>query len=406
MFTQGQVTRMRAAIISTTASRNNLWTAANYDATGLTGNYTCTPVADLKTNRTTVCEGQTITYTDMSQVGTSGTLAWTFEGGTPSTSTATSVVVTYPSAGNYSVSLIATNSIGTNTLSKTSYVTVTNGASGVLVPNAYDFETAGLPTNMTVINSNSGTIAWSQNTAVGANLTAKSIYLDNASVSSGGNLDIFETPIYDFSNTTNVSLSFWYSYAKKIATQADTFKVQYSLDCGGIWTNVLGVPSLNTMAINTGGTTTTPLVPTTTQWKQVSIPSGLLTNLNLIKSVKFRFYFRSDAKAGSSNNIYIDEINLTGTVGINELEKSLKLNIYPNPTNSSSNVDFTITGNETIKISLTDIIGRKIEESSSLLINGKNASYIVNKNGVLAKGVYIINIDVNNQRISKKLIIE
>ena len=101
------------------------------------------------------------------------------------------------------------------------------------------------------------------------------------------------------------------------------------------------------MATNTGGTTSTPFVPSSTQWKQATISSALLSALNNKPSVKFRFYFRSDATAGSSNNIYIDEINLSGSVGINELENALGLNIYPNPTNSSSMVDFTITGNET-----------------------------------------------------------
>ncbi len=406
MFTQGQVTAMRTALASTISGRSTVVSASNLTATGLNGAYTCTPVADLNSNKTTVCAGQSVTYTNLSQFGATGTLAWTFQGGTPATSSATSVVVTYPTAGTYSVSLTASNSTGSNTLNKVSYITVTNGGSALLMPYSQNFETATLPNDITVINGNVGSIAWAQNTSVGANSTSKCIYLNNASVSSGGNLDIFETPIYDFSSTTNVSLSYWYSNAKKTATQVDSFKVQYSLDCGGTWSNVLGIPSAASMAALTGGTTTTPLVPTATQWKQTTISSALMTAVANKPSVKFRFYYRSDATAGSSNNIYIDEINLSGTVGLNELEHSLGLTIYPNPTNTSSTVDFTISGNETIKISVSDIVGRLVEEYTTPTINGKNVSYTVNKNGSLAKGVYIVNIDVNNQRISKKLIIE
>jgi PKD repeat protein len=374
--------------------------------TGLAGTYTCTPVADFKVNRTMLCSGQTLTYTDMSQVGASGSIAWTFDGGTPATSTATSVVVTYPTAGTYSVSLIATNANGTNTKNQTSYISVTNGGGGIIAPYTQNFEGAGLPGDIAVINGNAGSVAWSQNTTTGGNSTAKSIYLNNASASTGGNLDIFETSIFDFHNTTNVSLSYWYAYAKKTATQVDTFKVQYSLDCGGTWSSVLGIPSITTMATNTGGTTSTAFVPIAAQWKQANVSSALLTALNNKPSVKFRFYFRADATVGSSNNIYIDEINLAGTVGLNELEDMIGLNIYPNPTNASSTVDFTITGNETSKISILDIVGRVVEESTTPTINGKNVSYTVNKNGALAKGIYIVNIDVNNQHISKKLIIE
>ena len=406
MFTQGQVTKMRSAITSATSGRSNVISAINLAAAGLTGSYTCTPVADFKSNKTKLCSGQTLTYTDMSQGGTSGSVSWTFEGGTPASSTATLVVVTYPTAGTYSVSLTATNSTGTNTKNQTSYVTVTEGAGGIIAPYAQNFEGAGVPSDISVINGNAGSIAWAQNTATGGNTTAKSIYLNNASTSTGGNLDIFETSIFDFHNTTNVSLSYWYAYAKKTATQVDTFKVQYSLDCGGSWTNVIGIPSITTMATNTGGTTSTAFVPTSTQWKQANVSSALLATLSNKPSVKFRFYFRSDATVGSSNNIYIDEINLAGTVGLNELENMIGLTIYPNPTNASAVVNFITPGNETSKISVLDIVGRVIEESTTPTINGKNVSYTVNKNGALAKGIYIVNIDVNNQRISKKLIIE
>jgi PKD repeat protein len=406
MFTQGQVTKMRSAIISTTSGRNNVISAANLAATGLTGTYTCTPIADFKVNKTMLCSGQTLTYTDMSQVGTSGNISWTFEGGSPATSTATSVVVTYSTAGTYSVSLTATNASGTNTKNQTSYIAVTAGGGGILAPYAQNFEAASLPSDIAITNANAGSIAWTQNTVTGANSTAKSIYLNNASASTGGNLDIFETSIFDFHNTTSVSLSYWYAYAKKTATQADTFKVQYSTDCGGTWSNVIGIPSIATMATNTGGTTSTAFVPTAAQWKQANISSALLSALNNKPSVKFRFYFRADATAGSSNNIYIDEINLAGTVGLNELENIIELNMYPNPTNASAMLDFTITGNETTKVTVMDIVGRIVEESTTPTINGKNISYTVNKNGALAKGIYIVNIDVNNQRISKKLIIE
>ncbi len=406
MFTHGQVLRMDAAAHDNSVGRSNLWSASNLMATGLQGVNTCAPFADFVSNKTSVCAGQTVTYTSWSQTGGAGSITWNFQGGIPSTSTATSVVVSYPTIGLYSVSLVATNSNGSNTLNKMAYMTVTNGASTLLVPYTHNFETTGLPGDITVINTNVGSIAWVQNTTTGANSTSKSIYLNNASVSSGDDLDIFETPMYDFSHTTNVGFSYWYAYARNSATQGDTFKVQYSVDCGGTWKNFVGIPALSTMASNSGGITSSPFAPTALQWKQVTILSAFLVELDNIPSVKIRFYFRSDPNAGSSNNIYIDEINLYGTVGLNELEQSLGLTMYPNPTNGSSIIDFTISGNEIIKFSVTDVLGRVIEESTSPTINGKNVNYIVNKNGAFAKGIYMVNIDVNNQRISKKLIID
>ncbi len=407
-FTQGQVTRMRAAAASATAGRNNLWSAANLIATGITPGYTCAPVANFDANKKNVCAGNTVTFTNESELGTSGSVSWTFEGGTPPTSTANAPVVTYAAPGTYSVSLVATNPSGNNTKTQTSYITVVQGAGGVLLPNTYDFETGtAIPGGITVINNNAGSVAWAVNPSTGGNSTAQSMFLNNAAqASSGGHIDIFETPIYDFSTTTNVAFSYYYAYAKKVTAQADTFKVQYSLDCGGTWSNVLGTPNMASMASASGGVQAASFSPTAAQWKQVSVPSSLLTALNNKPSVKFRFWFKSDASTGSSNNIFIDQINLSGSVGLNELEKSLDMMIYPNPTNASSTIDFNTVSDAKLKVSVMDIVGRVVEESENVNMNGNRANYTVNKNGTLAKGVYVINVFLGDQKVSKKLIIE
>ncbi len=405
-FTQGQVNRMRSAATNTNAPfRSNLWSATNLSATGITSGYTCTPVADFTANKLNVCVGNSITFNNLSNIGSSGSLSWTFDAGSPATSSVTSPVISYATPGTYSVSLTATNPNGTNTKTQVSYITVTQGGGGALAPYTYDFESNLLGTN--IINNNSGSVTWALNPGVGANSTAQSVFLNNASqASSAGHIDILETQLYDFSTTTGISLSYYYAYAKKAAAQADTFKVQYSIDCGGTWSNVLGVPNLNTMAANSGGTTTAAFSPSAAQWKQTSISSALLSSLNNKPSVKFRFYFKSDAGTGSSNNIFIDQINLSGAVGLNELENALGLNIYPNPTNSSATIDFKVNGNERVKINVMDVVGRVVEESAIIAINGEKGTCTVNKNGTLAKGIYIINVEVNNQRISKKLIVE
>ena len=409
MFTQGQVTRMRTALTSATAGRNNLWTAANLLATGITSGYTCTPVADFTSNKRAVCAGNSFTYTSLSQIGTSGSVSWTFQGGTPATSTASSQVVIYSTPGTYSVGITATNPSGTNTKTVTSYVNVVNGVGGVLTPTIYDFEGATLPTSITVINNNTGSVAWAQKTANGANSTTKSIYLNNfPSTNVGGNIDIFETPIYDFSNTTGITLSYYYAYAKRSATQNDSMKIQYSLDCGGTWSNVLGIPSTSQMAAASGGTVTTAFNPTAAQWVNKTIVSTLTSALNNKPSVKFRFYFKADASKTTANNIYIDQINITGNVAtaITELEKTMELAIYPNPTESSSNLEFNINNAERATVSLVDLTGRILETSIVTADTNGHITHIVNANGKLASGVYIINIEVNNQRISKKMVIQ
>jgi PKD repeat protein len=240
MFTQGQITRMRTALNSATGGRNNLWSATNLLATGITPGYTCSPVANFTANKLANCAGSTITYTSTSEIGASGSVSWTFEGGTPATSTATSVVVSYPTPGTYSVSLTATNTAGANTLNKTSYVNIVNGTAGLLAPVLYSFDGSTLPTDITITNRNASTVTWAHKLANGASSSPNSIFINNFTASNiGGHIDIFETPVFNFSNTTNIVLSYYYAYAKRSATQNDSMKIQYSLDCGGTWSNVL-----------------------------------------------------------------------------------------------------------------------------------------------------------------------
>lgn len=81
------------------------------------------PTAAFSANDTTICEGDTVQFTDNS-VGTVTSRSWTFTGGSPSSSTATNPQVTYASNGSYTVRLIASNGTVSDTITKTNHITV------------------------------------------------------------------------------------------------------------------------------------------------------------------------------------------------------------------------------------------------------------------------------------------
>ena len=83
------------------------------------------PVADFTANNTIIGTGNTVQFNDLS-TNNPTEWAWTFEGGTPSSSTSQNPMATYTTAGTYTVTLIATNSIGSDTEIKTGYITVIN----------------------------------------------------------------------------------------------------------------------------------------------------------------------------------------------------------------------------------------------------------------------------------------
>ncbi len=81
------------------------------------------PVAAFTASATTVTEGDSVTFTDQS-TNSPDTWAWTFGGGTPASSTAQNPVITYDTAGTYTVELVATNAYGSDTETKVNYITV------------------------------------------------------------------------------------------------------------------------------------------------------------------------------------------------------------------------------------------------------------------------------------------
>ncbi|MCG3164252.1 MAG: hypothetical protein POELPBGB_00006 [Bacteroidia bacterium] len=82
------------------------------------------PVSGFVSNNQQVCEGMIVTYTNQTVSSQQATYAWTFQGGSPATSTAANPTVTYTNQGTYDVRLIATNQFGSDTTLFTDYITV------------------------------------------------------------------------------------------------------------------------------------------------------------------------------------------------------------------------------------------------------------------------------------------
>ena len=95
---------------------------------GWVANWNCSqnttpPVAAFTASSTTIEKGNTVTFTDTSTNKPTSRL-WTFEGGTPATSTIQNPTVTYNTAGVYKVTLKVTNSFGSDDEVKETYITV------------------------------------------------------------------------------------------------------------------------------------------------------------------------------------------------------------------------------------------------------------------------------------------
>ena len=106
--------------------------AIDYITIGTTG-APVLPIADFTANVTSITEGGSVQFTDLSTDAASW--AWTFDGGTPSASTAQHPNVTYYTPGIYTVQLTVSNDDGSDTEIKTAYITVAE----ILYPPTADF---------------------------------------------------------------------------------------------------------------------------------------------------------------------------------------------------------------------------------------------------------------------------
>ena len=93
------------------------------------------PVADFIGTPTTVIQGGTVSFTDQS-TNNPTSWQWSFPGGTPASSTQQNPTVIYNTPGTYNVTLIVTNQYGSDTITKTNYITVLPPSSGF----SLDFE--------------------------------------------------------------------------------------------------------------------------------------------------------------------------------------------------------------------------------------------------------------------------
>jgi len=166
---------------------------------GPSGGVVNPPVANFSGNPTTVMQGNSVTFTDTSSNAPTS-WSWSFSGGTPSTSTAQNPVVTYNSLGTYDVTLTVTNSAGTDTETKTGYITVTEQVITYCAASGdnqnYEY-IAGVEVGS--LNNTSGASGYTDFTSMTANLTA------------GGNVNVTLTPGF-VSSSYNENWKIWIDY--------------------------------------------------------------------------------------------------------------------------------------------------------------------------------------------------
>lgn len=400
MFTLGQKARMWAALNSPIGFRNQVHTTSNLNATGTNGNATtCVPVASFSSIQKVICEGGVANFSDASgNLDTVGiTYLWDFPGGVPSSSTDKNPTgIVYPTAGAYDVTLTVTSSAGFDTHTEIENVIVRPGTTNLFVPFSESFESITFPSADWLTESDDGD-GW-ELTSNAAHTGFNSVSINNYSGNTTSSKDVFITPGFNLTNTTQTQFKFWVAFALKNTAGTDQLKVYASNNCGQLWN--LRLTKSGTSLATVNNAVTSNFVPTSAQWRQetVSLTSGQYSTR---PNVSLKFEYTNDM----GNNIYIDDINLSGVVGINDFPLSQEdVTIVPNPAYDKSTVNFELSKPENVLITVVDMLGNEVHRIADERLDAGEYQYEVNTKW--AKGIYMVRITAGNQIITKKLVVQ
>jgi hypothetical protein len=439
MFTHGQTERMRAALTSSVAGRNNLFSKANLEATGaLSTKRDLPPVADFSVTKTLVTPGDRLSvdkvfgcadgnsrfgFVDRSWNDTIVSRSWSFSNGSSSSGASTASVtnVTFTQPGWVNVTLTVT---GNNTGSST----VTRPAVYVADPNAVkglgyfqEFNPDGDVDKWPMFNYFENSHKWEVVSNIGYydkfairynNYDDRITFPSYLTGTPQGDYDDFFSPVFDLSGpeyATNCNLNFMSAGAFRTTDPSemnDSLEIYYSTNCGDSWSLVRA--PLTKTEIGNNGTQTISYAPTWMgEWQLQSIP---LPEAAKSPKTVFRFRYKPGVFAntliGSGNNFYMDRIHIsqfpTGVDGT-MLEKQ-GIVLTPNPTHGGAKLMVNNGQTGVAQVQVTDVTGKLVFQMEHQMTPGLNtieipASYIT------AKGMYMVQLVSGNKTYTEKLVV-
>lgn len=424
MFTIGQIQKMRTALTSSIAGRNNLYTAANLAATGaLAARPDLAPIADLSIEKglwgasqfptadriyfSAVNSNINYSFRNRSWNDTISSVEWTFSNGaTPATSgSLTNVSVKFTQPGWANATLVASSNAGTNTITKQVYIADSVG----IQPGGYmnNFASASELANWPMFNYYENIFAWEAYNGAG--------YDDNSSVRyrsfdsradqyagqpDGDRDDVF-SPAFNLSAYTSGDLNLnFYTAGSYASANKDSFTVAYSIDGGRTWASFFALTG--TSLANNGAKSSEYIPNGANQWlaQTVNVPAAART-------AQTYFRFRYLPKKGG-NDFYMDKFNISPfTTAVSEVTANRgEVKIYPNPTKGAFTMAFSTGNDGKVGFAVRDLSGKTIYTANQSYAPNSVVEQSIPGNIFPAAGFYIVTVTIADQTTTQKLIVQ
>ncbi len=325
------------------------------------------------------CSGGCINFSFTGSLYTTGNLQWSFPGGNPSSDTSHNPIVCYTNSADYDVQLIATNSIGADTLLIPNYIhvlssSIINSSASICSGDTFSF------------NNNPLTIAGNYSDTLSNVLGCDSIInLQLNVLSSSSNSQTIKICDGD-------SLFLEGAFQTTEGTYFDT--LINAQGCDSLLTTTLGIDYVNDSVIVNGDSLTAELTGATYQWYNCD------SSINISGATQQTFIATTDGNYAVwitngegctklSDCIYVDVLGINNELSINN-----QIKIYPNPASSELTI---ISSQQSINtIAVFDLMGKAVagygfEVSGSLNLKSK----IINLKS-FSPGVYFIKLQLHD----------
>ena len=332
------------------------------------------PVANFSANQTNVTPGTNVTFTDQS-TGVPTSWAWSITPATGwayasgSTASSQSPVVTFNNVGQYTVTLTATNALGSDAETKTNYIIVAQ-ATGPCTPSVSEvcdeyIQNVTLNTiNNTTACTAGGYVSY---TSTSTPLAKGTQYTLTVTPAIGANAGAY----------TGDEIAAWIDYNNDFTFSASE-RVAYVLVATG-WSNQF-----------------TFTVPTTATLGAVRMRVRI--SYSVVANGGAPIDPCASASYGETEDYTINIIDGGSGVGIEENVLNA-VSIYPNPTENILNVDLSKVSEEVQNVSILDVTGKVIQTISV------NDSKLVNFDlTAIASGLYYVRISSANNSVVKQVV--
>ncbi|MEO1587775.1 MAG: M43 family zinc metalloprotease, partial [Bacteroidota bacterium] len=398
IFTQNQKDRMRI-VMENAARRVNLLNSSRCSQSGLA------PVADFSVSHEQVCVGSAIQFTDLSAFNPTSR-SWTFEGGSPGTSTAVNPSVEYNQPGIYKVTLTVANGAGSNTLERINYIEVIEPVATTFY--IEDFENGF--GDWTIDNPELDR-TWTL-VEVGGNTPGnRAMYVNHYLYTNIGRRDGLISRKFDLSAYDGATLSFEHAHRRFSNNEQDSLIVYLSTDDGQTFPHRLFAGAEDgSQDFATGPLSNTNFVPATASdwcfsgsgWADcIEID---LNNFQNEQNVRIKFETVNDY----GNNIFIDNIQLFGTcrpvrVGVDSKASSEYVTLYPNPTQGQLEIQLADLQGP-VEVSLWNGLGQQLRAENWGV---KGSSFLQTWNlETLNPGIYIFRVESQKGTFTEKIMVQ